>query len=215
MGWSFSKLNCAVGRGAELHAASSSPPYHPQPPPCSSDEEKKMIESHGNLRTERREKTPAGAQVNIKTDNCSYLHTDSRRQHQTDLERRTLEHNGEEEEKKTQPNHRVAFRHTASRAKQLRRSRLWWARGFAPVTTFRSLVIKLESASPLTLHVAGLLSTARASKVWWRLQRQHEELTLPSAGQQLWLSPQHHCPAFVAFIAFAAIIKLELINNKS
>lgn len=59
-----------------------------------------MIESPGNLRTERRETTPAGAQVNIKTDNCSYLHTDSRRQHQTDLERRTLGHNGEEEEKK-------------------------------------------------------------------------------------------------------------------
>lgn len=101
MGWSLSKLNCAVGRGAELHAASSSTPYLPQPPPCSSVEEKKMIESPGNLRTEQREKAPAGAQVNIKTDNCSYLHTDSRRQHQTDLERRTLEHNGEEEEKNT------------------------------------------------------------------------------------------------------------------
>lgn len=38
-------------------------------------------------RTER--EAPIGPRVNIKTDNCSYLHTITRRQHQTDLESRS------------------------------------------------------------------------------------------------------------------------------
>ena len=47
---------------------------------------REMIESPG-ISVKNRENAPTGPQVNTKTDNCSYLHTITRRQHQTDLER--------------------------------------------------------------------------------------------------------------------------------
>lgn len=50
-----------------------------------------MIESPGISVKNNEKEAPKGLQVNIKTDNCSYLHTISPGQRWTDLEREKLE----------------------------------------------------------------------------------------------------------------------------
>lgn len=92
-GWSLSKCRFAVGLESKWCAPdqlvrslfSSSFEQHERPLQLQGEEE--MIESPGIAVKNRGRRPPRGPQVNIKTDNWSYLHSFTQRQHHTDLER--------------------------------------------------------------------------------------------------------------------------------
>lgn len=88
-----------------------------------------MIESPGISVKNREREAPTGPQVNIKTDNCAYLHNITWRQHWTDLERESWNKRVEKNNILNAVQTYDCFNETGSNSKWKLRaqcSQLWW-----------------------------------------------------------------------------------------